>query len=141
MYSVFLDIANFANFRWKKCWCLQNARDLLLDSYIFWIFFRYGITLPSSIIEGYVWQILGRYVWTFSMNFVLHFIFFYNQWQNIAAGYVYLCIKHFNFSSSLASMFLFSLNIQNIDIRGRGTDNALSWLSLNLLCHNLCHWL
>ena len=30
------------------------------DSYIFWIFFRLGITVPSFIIAGYVWQILGR---------------------------------------------------------------------------------
>ena len=29
-------------------------------SYVFWIFFRQGIIIPSFIIVGYVWQILGR---------------------------------------------------------------------------------
>ena len=34
----------------KKCWCQQNSRSVSRDSYIFWIFFRWGITVPSFII-------------------------------------------------------------------------------------------
>ena len=30
------------------------------DLYIFWVFFTYVIAVPSFIIAGYVWQILGR---------------------------------------------------------------------------------
>ena len=44
----------------KKCWCQQNSRDVSRDLYIFWIFLRSGITLPSVIIVGYVWEILER---------------------------------------------------------------------------------
>ena len=44
----------------KKCWCQQNSRDVSSDLYIFWVFPRYGITAPSFIIVGYMWQILGR---------------------------------------------------------------------------------
>ena len=33
---------------------------MLRDSYIFWIFFRQGVTVPSFIIVGYMWQILER---------------------------------------------------------------------------------
>ena len=31
--SVFLDIAKFADFWWKKCWCQKNSRGVSLDSY------------------------------------------------------------------------------------------------------------
>ena len=44
----------------KKCWCQQNSRGVSLDSYIFWIFFRQGIIVPSFFIVGYMWQILGE---------------------------------------------------------------------------------
>ena len=44
----------------KKCWCQQNARAMSGNSYIFWVFFRYGITVPSFIIVRYVWQILEK---------------------------------------------------------------------------------
>ena len=44
----------------KKCWCQQKSEGMSRDSYIFWIFFRSGITVPSFILVGYVWQILGR---------------------------------------------------------------------------------
>ena len=58
--SVFLAIAKFAYFWWKKCWCQQSSMGVSHDSYIFLIFFRQGLTVPSFIIVGYVWQILGR---------------------------------------------------------------------------------
>ena len=44
----------------KKCWCQLNPSGVSRDLYIFWIFFRYGITVPSFIIVGFVWRILGR---------------------------------------------------------------------------------
>ena len=44
----------------KKCWCQQNPRGTSRDSYSFWNFFRQGVTVPSFIIVGYVWQILER---------------------------------------------------------------------------------
>ena len=47
-------------FRVKKCWCQPNWRGVSRGSCIFWIFHRYRITVPSFIIAGYVWQILGR---------------------------------------------------------------------------------
>ena len=42
-------------FPMKKCWCQQNSRDVSRDSCIFWIFLRWGITVPSFIIVGCVW--------------------------------------------------------------------------------------
>ena len=47
--SVFLDIANFSDFRWKVADIRYNGEKLLIS----------GITLPSFVIVGYVWQILG----------------------------------------------------------------------------------
>ena len=44
----------------KKRWCQQKSWYVSRYSYIFWIFFRQGVTMPSFIIVGYVWQILGR---------------------------------------------------------------------------------
>ena len=37
-------------FRVKKCWCQENLTGVSCDLYIFWIFFRWGITVPSFII-------------------------------------------------------------------------------------------
>ena len=56
---AFLDIAKFADFRWKIDDFSRTA-DVSRDLYIFWIFFGYSITVPRFMIEGYVWQILGR---------------------------------------------------------------------------------
>ena len=44
----------------KKCWCQQNSEGVSRDSYIVWIFSRWGITVPSFIMVGYVSQILGK---------------------------------------------------------------------------------
>ena len=44
----------------KKCWCRRNLRVVSCDSHIFWVFFRWGITVQSFIIVGYIWQISGR---------------------------------------------------------------------------------
>ena len=46
----------------KTCWWLMSAylKGCVNDSHIFWIFFSQDITVPSFIIVGYVWQILGR---------------------------------------------------------------------------------
>ena len=44
----------------KKCWCQKNSSVVPRNLYIFWIFFRSVITLPSFFIVGYVWQILAR---------------------------------------------------------------------------------
>ena len=52
----------------KKCWC-QSSRGVIYifyimsflscHLYIFWIFFNQSILVPSFIMVGYVWQILG----------------------------------------------------------------------------------
>ena len=61
--AVHIWISWYSKIYWfstKKCWCQQNARGVPCDSYIFWSFFGLGITVPSFIIVGYMWQILGR---------------------------------------------------------------------------------
>ena len=50
----------FKDSKKAKCWCQQNFRVLSRDPYIFWVFFRLGIIVPSFITVGYVRQILGR---------------------------------------------------------------------------------
>ena len=61
--AIYICISWYSKICWflvNKCWCQQNSRGVLRDWYIFWIFFRQGKSVPSSIIVGYVWQILGR---------------------------------------------------------------------------------
>ena len=59
-YICFSWYSKICWFPLKKCWCQQNSRSVSRDSHNFWIFLRLGITVPSFIILGYVWQILGR---------------------------------------------------------------------------------
>ena len=47
----------------KKCWWQQNSWVVSCDLYILWIFFRSGITVPTAIVVGYVWQTLGKGGW------------------------------------------------------------------------------
>ena len=57
---VFLDVAKVADLRWKNA-DVSRTHGVSDMIYIFFlIFFRQGTTVPSSIIVGYVWQILGR---------------------------------------------------------------------------------
>ena len=49
--SIFLDIKKLSA-EYKGC--------VIRDSYIFWIFFRLGKTVPSFVVVGYVWHFLGR---------------------------------------------------------------------------------
>ena len=61
--ATYIYISWYSKICWfpmKKCWCQQNSRSVSRDSHNFWIFLRLGITVPSFIIAGYVWQILGR---------------------------------------------------------------------------------
>ena len=58
LYLYFLIYQNLMVFD-EKFWCQQNSRGVPSGSYIFRIFFRKGITVPSFIIVGYVWKILG----------------------------------------------------------------------------------
>ena len=61
--GIYICISWYSKICWfpvKKCWCQQNPSCVSCDSYSFWNFFRYGITLPIFIIVGYVWHILGR---------------------------------------------------------------------------------
>ena len=51
--SVFLNIAKFADFRWKNA-DVSRTQGVWHDSYMFWIFFWQGITVPSFIIVGCV---------------------------------------------------------------------------------------
>ena len=44
----------------EKILMLVEIKSESHDSYIFWTFFREGITVPNFIIVGYVWQTLGR---------------------------------------------------------------------------------
>ena len=50
---VFLDITKFADFQWKNPDVSRN-QDVCHVIRIFWIFFRYGITVPCFIIAAYV---------------------------------------------------------------------------------------
>ena len=62
-YGIYVCISWYYKICWspvKKRWCQQNSRGVSRDSYIFWIYFMEGITVPSFIIAGYVLQILGR---------------------------------------------------------------------------------
>ena len=57
---VFLDVTKVADLRWKNA-DVSRTHGMSDMIYIFFlIFFRQGTTVPSSIIVGYVWQILGR---------------------------------------------------------------------------------
>ena len=47
----------------KKSWCQQSSSDVSYDLYVFWIFFRSGITVPSIITVRYLWHI--REGWSF----------------------------------------------------------------------------
>ena len=61
--AIYTCISWYSKICWfpmKNCWCQQNARDGSRDSYMFWILFRQGIIVPSLIIVGYVWQVLGK---------------------------------------------------------------------------------
>ena len=53
--SVFLDIAKFSDFR-RKMLMSAELKGCTIWFIYFWIFF---VTMPSFIIVGYVWQILG----------------------------------------------------------------------------------
>ena len=44
----------------KKCWCQLKWSGVSRDSYIFWIFLTYGITVSSLIVVGFMWQFLRR---------------------------------------------------------------------------------
>ena len=55
--SVFRDIAKTAVF-WQNNADISRNKSVSRYRYIFWIFFRQGITVPSFIIVG-DWQILG----------------------------------------------------------------------------------
>ena len=57
--AIYICISLYSKICWfsvKKCWC----KDVSPDTYTFWISFRQSMTVPSFIIVGYVWQILGR---------------------------------------------------------------------------------
>ena len=59
--AIYICISWYSKICWflvKKYWCQQNSRGVSRDSYIFWIFFGWGITVPRFIIVGFVWQIL-----------------------------------------------------------------------------------
>ena len=58
--SVFLGIANFADFWREKCWSQHISKGMSRDLYIFYIFFRSGLTVPTFIIARYLRQIWGR---------------------------------------------------------------------------------
>ena len=61
--AIYTCISWYSKIRWislKNCWCQQNSMGVSRDSYIFWFFFRQGVTVPSFIILGYVLQILGK---------------------------------------------------------------------------------
>ena len=57
--TVFLDITKVADFQWKNA-DVSRTQGVCHVIYIFWFFFRQGITVSSFISVGSVWQILGR---------------------------------------------------------------------------------
>ena len=89
----------------KKCWCQQNSRSVSRDSFIFWVVLRKGITVPSFMIAGYVWQILGRgvfsphppplYLWAAPKRPILNSINSYNwkYFKSLCETTVFLSIS------------------------------------------------
>ena len=60
LYLFFLILKKLLIFG-EKSWCQENSKGTSRGLCIFWIFFRWGTTLPSFINVGYVSQILeGR---------------------------------------------------------------------------------
>ena len=60
---IYIGISQHSKICWfsvNKRWRQQSWRGVSRDSFIFWIFFRQGITVPSFIIVRYAWHILGR---------------------------------------------------------------------------------
>ena len=57
---LFFSYSKICSFPVKNSWCQQKSRGVWRDSYIFRTFFRKGITMPTFIIVGYVWQMLWR---------------------------------------------------------------------------------
>ena len=60
--TIYISISWYSKICWflvKKSWCQQNSSGVSRDSYIFWIVFGWGITVPNFIV-GYLWQILER---------------------------------------------------------------------------------
>ena len=45
---------------WYNLLMSAELKGMSHDSYIFYVFFSYGITVPGFIIVRYVWKILGR---------------------------------------------------------------------------------
>ena len=57
--SVIFNITKVAYF-WLKNVDTSRTKGVCHLIFIFWIFFTWGMTVPSFIFVGYVWQILGR---------------------------------------------------------------------------------
>ena len=64
----------------NKYWCQQNSSGVSRDSYIFWIFFRWGTTVPSFIIVGYVWRIILPHPWAAPKRPILNRV---KNWSDI----------------------------------------------------------
>ena len=57
--SVFLDITKFSDFQWKNA-AVSRTQGVCQVIHIFFGSSLGKVWLPSSIIVGYVWQILAR---------------------------------------------------------------------------------
>ena len=83
--SVFLHVTKFTDFRWKNA-DVSRSQGV---SYVIHMIFgsSLGITVPSFIIVGYIWQILGRgslfalHLWKILKRSIL------NRVKNIGTGY------------------------------------------------------
>ena len=88
--SVFLNKTNVADFWLKNADISRTQGYVLCIMHFFWIFFKWGISVPSFIIVGYVWQILGRGIsphpWAASKMPILNSIktaaFLDNNWKS-----------------------------------------------------------
>ena len=103
----------------KKFWWQQNSKFVSRDSYIFWIFFGWGIIVASFIIVGYVWQIF----WT--ETFLLPPI--REQPQKIPS-WTYRVKGYFTLLVDATKMYL-----------GFNRPNSSLWLSSFIVCVILCN--
>ena len=120
--AIYICISWYSKICWflvKKCWYQKNSRGVSRDSYNFLTFFKLGITVPGSIIVGYVWQILWRraflasHPWTDPKKPILNWVKKFTLLNNYVTVYLY----HLQFYNS-NSMLLLTIYI----------FKGLSWL-------------
>ena len=113
----------------KKCWCHQNSKGVKRDSYIFSIFIRWSITLPSLIIAAYAWQILEKgtfshhphgHSWEGHKRHILNKVKVFQIWIIIL-----IVIKIINNSNLLYKDRAYSRNYEQQDVGKAPVDTTI----------------